>query len=82
MAATTDDCMWSTVSCLTYLVAANLVWRMACGINLIHSIKGAVLERHVHEVCFDIIAAVRHTMACLLVVMQAPADLVGVVVQT
>lgn len=71
----------STNCSLTHLVAADLVGRMAGGINLINAIEAVVLKRHLHEVCLHKVAARADAVACLLVVVHAAANLVCVVVQ-
>lgn len=66
----------------TYLVAANLVRSVACGVNLVHCVKRVVLKRHLHEIRLDKSANLVQVAACAAIVVKCPTDLVGVVVHT
>lgn len=81
----TSCCLDGTATALcipaTHLVASDLVWCMACSINLVHGIKAAVLKGHLHEVALHKSAQLVNAVSGAAVVVKGAADLVCVVVQ-
>lgn len=66
----------------TYRIAFDLVWCMACSINLVHCIKAGILKGYVHEVTLHELADLVNGVSSASVVVQCPTNLVCIVVQT
>jgi hypothetical protein len=54
---------------------------VAGGVDFVYRVKGLVLERHLHKVRLDEAAGVGYAVAGAVVVVEAAADLVAVVVE-